>query len=222
MIVGLSEQSEGWTGWDAEYLHYGLMLTEGLRFSATVARRLRVPIYGWTRNSRNRAALFSRSVGEFAGALLLEWLRRNEETGSGTAPGGSAATAGSAQLSLERQGRRFDLSPAASGELRPSSVGEGYRTGEGFSSKSWWRALTTSDPATFTEVRVAGAIVGLSTRSGVWMDRMPSILITRFTPTAKLSPDDRLASAQRRRAPGPWTCDGRKGGCFFAIRPAIF
>ena len=71
LIVGMSEQAAGWTGWDAEYPHYGFNVDpNGFRFSATVARWLRRADPWLDAQLQNRAALFSRSIGKFARALL--------------------------------------------------------------------------------------------------------------------------------------------------------
>jgi catechol 2,3-dioxygenase-like lactoylglutathione lyase family enzyme len=76
--------------------------------------------------------------------------------------------------------------------------------------------ITTSDPGTFTEVRVAGAIVGLSIRSGKWTGRNAEYPHYAFYAEAEnFLPMIDWMRGKGVVTPGPWTRDGRKGLMYF-------
>jgi catechol 2,3-dioxygenase-like lactoylglutathione lyase family enzyme len=76
--------------------------------------------------------------------------------------------------------------------------------------------MTTSDPETFTEVRVAGAVVGLSTRGGIWTGRDAEYPHYAFSADAEnFLPMIDWLRANGVVTPGPWTRDGKKGLMYF-------
>ena len=76
--------------------------------------------------------------------------------------------------------------------------------------------MATSDPETFTEVRLAGAVVGLSTRGGVPTGRDVEYPHYAFHADAEnfLQMIEWLKS-HGVVTPGPWTRDGKKGLMYF-------
>jgi catechol 2,3-dioxygenase-like lactoylglutathione lyase family enzyme len=78
------------------------------------------------------------------------------------------------------------------------------------------KPMSTSDPETFTEVRVAGAVVGLSTRGGVPTGRDVEYPHYAFHADAEnfLQMIDWLKS-HGVVTPGPWTRDGKKALMYF-------
>jgi catechol 2,3-dioxygenase-like lactoylglutathione lyase family enzyme len=76
--------------------------------------------------------------------------------------------------------------------------------------------MATSDPETFTEVRLAGAVVGLSTRGGVSTGRNVEYPHYAFHADAEnfLQMIEWLKS-HGVVTPGPWTRDGKKGLMYF-------
>jgi catechol 2,3-dioxygenase-like lactoylglutathione lyase family enzyme len=76
--------------------------------------------------------------------------------------------------------------------------------------------ISTSDPTTFTEVRVAGAIIGLSTRSGVPTGRDAEYPHYAFYADAgNFLPMIDWLKANGVVTPGPWSRDGKKGLMYF-------
>jgi catechol 2,3-dioxygenase-like lactoylglutathione lyase family enzyme len=76
--------------------------------------------------------------------------------------------------------------------------------------------MATSDPETFTEVRLAGAVIGLSTRGGVPTGRDVEYPHYAFYADAEnfLQMIEWLNS-HGVVTPGPWTRDGKKGLMYF-------
>ena len=59
MIIGMSEQASGWTGWDDEYPHYGFNV-DGANFALAEPwlDGCGVPNYGWTRDYKTALRYF--------------------------------------------------------------------------------------------------------------------------------------------------------------------
>jgi catechol 2,3-dioxygenase-like lactoylglutathione lyase family enzyme len=76
--------------------------------------------------------------------------------------------------------------------------------------------MSTSDPETFTEVRVAGAVVGLSTRGGVPTGRDVEYPHYAFHADAEnFLPMIEWLKSHGVVTPGPWTRDGKKALMYF-------
>ena len=219
MIVGLSEQSVGWTGWNAEYPHYGFNV-EPADFTLAQAwlAGCDVPIHGWTRNYQTALLYFRDPSGNLlelyceSGFSEIKNLALGPRQGGVPLPLGELNYNWSGQVANSRLARPR-LASFAHLSVPVTNIEQAKRF---FVEVMGGEPLATSDPATFTEVRVAGAIVGLSTRSGVCTGRNAEYPHYAFHADAQnFLPLIGWLERNGVVTPGPWTRDGKKGLMYF-------
>lgn len=219
IIVGMSEQPSGWTERDAEYPHYGFNVDgENFELARHWLDSCDVPQHGWTRNYKTALLYFRDPSGN-----LLEFYCDNgyqgiKELALGPRQGGQA-------IPFKELNYRWSGKLAQPARQRPciqsfahlSLPVHDIETAKRFFTKIMGgEPLSTSDPATFTEVRVAGAIVGLSTRSGVCTRRDAEYPHYAFHADAEnFLPMIEWLKQNGVVTPGPWTRDGKKGLMYF-------
>jgi catechol 2,3-dioxygenase-like lactoylglutathione lyase family enzyme len=219
IIVGMSEQPSGWTGWEAEYPHYGLNI-DGPNFELAVPwlDRYGVPHHRWTRDYETALLYFRDPSGN-----LLELYCDSGYDGIKGLPLGPRQ--GGAPIPFGGLNYRWNANLSAATMPRPRIKSFGHlsvpcrdlaQAKRFFIEVMGGEFIPTSDPATFTEVRVAGAIVGLSTRSGVWTGRDAEYPHYAFHADAdNFLPMIEWLKANGVVTPGPWTRDGKKGLLYF-------
>src|SRR5512139_3185445 len=89
MIVGLSEQAEGWTGWDAEYPHYGFNVDpENFALAEPWLDGCGVPTHGWTRNYKTALRYFRDPSGNLLELYCEHGIPEVNSLGLGPRQGG--------------------------------------------------------------------------------------------------------------------------------------
>ena len=169
IIFGMSQQSGGWTGRTVEYPHYGLNV-DGKNFA--LARRwleaCGVPQHGWTRNYKTALLYFRDPSGNLLEIYCDSGYKGIRELALGPRQGGTP-------LPLEALRYQWNGAVGNAAE-RPRIHSFGHlsmpvsdieQSKRFFIEVMGGEPMSTSDPETFTEVRVAGAVVGLSARGGV-------------------------------------------------------
>lgn len=219
LIVGMSEQPGGWTGHDDEYPHYGFNV-DGANFA--VARPwldgCGVPDYGWTRDYKTALIYFRDPSGNLlelycdSGYDGIKSLALGPRQGGGPIPFGALNYRWSGKVAGPTLTRpRLDSFAHLSVPVHDIAQAKRF-----FIEVLGGDPVPTSDPATFTEVRVAGAIVGLSTRSGVCTGRDAEYPHYAFYADAEnFLPMIDWLRQNGVTTPGPWTRDGQKGLMYF-------
>ena len=219
IIIGMSEQSGGWTGHYDEYPHYGLNL-DGANFALAKPwlDSCDVPNYGWTRNYKTALQYFRDPSGNLIELYCDSSYEGIKELALGPRQGGQPLPLGG--LNYRWSGRVGE-----SGLPGPRVKSFGHlsmpvrdieQSKRFFVEVLGGEPMTTSDPATFTEVRVARAVVGLSTRGGVWTGRDSEYPHYAFFADAQnFLPMIDWLKANGVVTPGPWTRDGKKGLMYF-------
>ena len=219
IIIGLSEQAGGWTGHDDEYPHYGLNV-DGVNFALAKPWLdvCAVPNYGWTRNFKTALLYFRDPSGSLLELYCDNGYEGIKELALGPRQGGQP-------LALGALNYRWSGKVGAPGLPRPRVKSFGHlsvpvrdieQSKRFFIEVMGGEPMTTSDPATFTEVRVAGAVVGLSTRGGLWTGRDAEYPHYAFYADAdNFLPMIDWLKSHGVVTPGPWTRDGRKGLMYF-------
>jgi catechol 2,3-dioxygenase-like lactoylglutathione lyase family enzyme len=219
MIVGLSEQGGGWTGPDAEYPHYGFNVEPAdFALAQPWFAGCDVPTHGWTRNYKTALLYFRDPSGNLLELYCDNGFGGISSLALGPRQGGVALPL--AELNYKWSGKvansistRPRLASFAHLSVPVKDIEQAKRF---FIEVMGGEPLPTSDPATFTEVRVAGAIVGLSTRSGVWTG--PNAEYPHYAFYADGQNFLPLIDWLRCNGvvtPGPWTRDGKKGLMYF-------
>ncbi len=219
IIIGLSEQPEGWTGWDAEYPHYGLNL-DGINFALAKPwlDGCGVPNYGWTRDYKTALRYFRDPSGNLlelycdTGYDGINALELGPRQGGKPIPFGGLNYRWSFKMpDASKSCPRLKSFAHLSVPVRDIEQSKRF-----FIDVMGGQSLPTSDPGTFTEVRVAGAIVGLSTRSGACTGRNAEYPHYAFCADAEnFLPMIDWLKANGVVTPGPWTRDGKKGLMYF-------
>ena len=219
IIIGMSEQPQGWTGWDAEYPHYGFNL-EGRDFALAKPwlDGCDVPNYGWTRDYKTALRYFRDPSGNLlelycdTGYDGIKELELGPRQGGKPIPFGALNYRWSGKLPDEAMARpRLQSFAHLSVPVRDIEQSKRF-----FIEVTGGEPLPTSDPATFSEVRVAGAIVGLSTRSGACTGPNAEFPHYAFQANAEnFLPMIEWLKAHGVVTPGPWTRDGKKGLMYF-------
>ncbi|MGE5218853.1 MAG: VOC family protein, partial [Chloroflexota bacterium] len=211
IIFGMSQQSGGWTGSTVEYPHYGLNV-DGRNFA--LARRwfeaCGVPRHGWTRNYKTALLYFRDPSGNLLELYCDSGYEDIRELALGPRQGGTP-------LPLEALQYQWN---GAVGNLaeRPRIHSFGHlsmpvrdieQSKRFFIEVMGGEPVSTSDPETFTEVRVAGAVVGLSTRGGEPTGRDVEYPHYAFHADAEnFLPMIEWLQSRGVVTPGPWTRDG--------------
>ena len=219
MIIGMSEQASGWTGWNDEYPHYGFNI-DGANFALAKPwfDAWGVASYGWTRNYKTALRYFRDPSGNLLELYCDSGYDGIKDLALGPRQGGQPLPL--AALNYRWSGK---LADTPSPPLRLQSfahlsvpVRDIEQSKRFFTEVMGGDAMATSDPATFTEVRVAGAIVGLSTRGGVWTGRDAEFPHYAFHADAEnFLPMIEWLRVNGVMTPGPWTRDGKKGLMYF-------
>jgi len=219
MIVGLSEQLDGWTGWNAEYPHYGFNLDpKDFALAQPWLDGCGVPTHGWTRNYKTALLYFRDPSGNLLELYCESGYRDINNLALGPRQGGVPLPL--AALNYRWSGKIADstlprprLASFAHLSVPVKDIEQAKRF---FIKVMGGDPMATSDPATFTEVRVAGAIVGLSTRSGVWTGRNAEYPHYAFYADGEnFLPMIDWLKRNGVVTPGPWTRDGKKGLMYF-------
>ena len=132
MIVGLSEQAEGWTGWEAEYPHYGFNVdAANFALAKPWLDGCGVPTHGWTRDYKTALRYLRDPSGNLIELYCDSGYGDIKNLALGPRQGGVPLPLG--ELNYRWSGKLADshFAPPASGELRPfECAGKRYRTGE--------------------------------------------------------------------------------------------
>lgn len=218
MIIGMSEQPGGWTGTAAEYPHYGFNV-DGANFA--LARQwfesCGVPQHGWTRNYKIALLYFRDPSGNLLELYCAAGYDAIRELALGPLQGG-------VPLPLEALNYRWSGmlgNPAQRPRIESlNHLSMPVRDIE--QAKRFWidvfgaEPVKTSDPTTFTEVRLAGAIIGLSIRGGTPTGRDAEYPHYAFYADAdNFLPMIDWLKSHGVVTPGPWTRDGKKGLMYF-------
>jgi catechol 2,3-dioxygenase-like lactoylglutathione lyase family enzyme len=220
VIIGLSEQSGGWTEPDAEYPHYAFLIDgENYWLMKEWLDKHGVPNHPWTRDYKTALMYFRDPSGNLFelygdkgcegigslplgprqggppidfGGLVYQW-----DEGSGTAaqedtPRPRFSGFGHASLAVRdlEQSKRF-FTQVMGGEL-------------------------IHDVEGFAEVRIAGVIIGLSNRSGRWTAwdvEYPHYAF--FIGAQDFLPMKAWLDRNGVKTHQPWTRDGKKGLMYF-------
>jgi len=218
IIIGMSEQSGGWTGPNVEYPHYGLNV-DGRNFA--LARRwfeaCGVPQHGWTRNYKTALLYFRDPSGNLLELYCESGYDGIRELALGPRQGGVALPLQALQHDWkDRTGNHAARPRIESFSHLSMPVRDLEQSKRFFIDVLGGEPVETSDPGTFTEVRVAGAIVGLSTRGGVPTDRDAEYPHYAFHADAEnFLPMIDWLKAHGVVTPGPWTRDGKKALMYF-------
>jgi catechol 2,3-dioxygenase-like lactoylglutathione lyase family enzyme len=219
IIIGLSEQAGGWTGYNDEYPHYGLNVdATNFALGKPWLDACAVPNYGWTRNYKTALLYFRDPSGNLFELYCENGYARTKELALGPRQGGQPLPLGA--LNYHWNGKVGD-----SGAVPPRIASFGHlsmpvrdlqQAKRFFIEVMGGTPISTSDPDTFTEVRVAGAVVGLSTRGGNWTGRDVEYPHYAFHADAdSFLPMIDWLRANGVTTPGPWTRDGKKGLMYF-------
>ncbi len=222
MIVGMSEQAEGWTGWEAEYPHYGFNVdAANFALAKPWLDGWGIPSHGWTRNYQTALRYLRDPSGNLLELYCDSGYGDIKNLALGPRQGGVPLPLG--ELNYRWSGKLADcqlprprLASFAHLSVPVNDIAQAKRFcievlgGE---------PMATSDPTTFTEVRVAGAIVGLSTRSGGLhraRHRVSALRVPRRR--RKFFADGRVAQTQWRGNSGALDA-GRQEGLDVLSRP---
>jgi catechol 2,3-dioxygenase-like lactoylglutathione lyase family enzyme len=218
IVIGMAQQSCGWTGPAAEYPHYGLNI-DGNNFA--LARRwleaCGVPQHGWTRNYKTALLYFRDPSGNLLELYCSSGYQEIRELALGPRQGGTP---------LPLEALQYEWSGAVGNTAaRPRIHSFGHLSmpvRDIEQSKRFYievlggEPMATSDPETFTEVRVAGAVVGLSARGGAPTGRDAEYPHYAFYAGAEdFLPMIEWLKSHGVVTPGPWTRDGKKGLMYF-------
>src|SRR5262245_40106648 len=219
IIIGLSEQAGGWTGRDDEYPHYGLNVdAANFALGKPWLDACGVPNYGWTRNYKTALLYFRDPSGNLLELYCDRGYAAISNLALGPRQGGQPLPL--AALNYHWEGKIGD---AGLGRPRIESFGhlsmpvrDLQQSKRFFIEVMGGEPMITSDPETFTEVRVAGAVVELSTRGGECTGHSAEYPHYAFHADAK----DFMLMIEWLKAhgvvtPGPWTRDGKKGLMYF-------
>lgn len=219
MIVGVSEQPRGWTGIADEYPHYGFNV-DGDNFGLTRAwlDGCGVPNWGWTRNYKTALRYFRDPSGNLieyycdSGFGEISSLHLGPRQGGAPLPLADLNYRWSGQIAAApARGPTIDSFGHLSMPVHDLALAKKF-----FVEVLGGEPVATSDPTTFTEVRVAGAIVGLSARGGEWTGRDAEYPHYAFyADGANFLPMIDWLRQHGVVTPGPWTRDGQKGLMYF-------
>jgi catechol 2,3-dioxygenase-like lactoylglutathione lyase family enzyme len=219
MIIGMSEQSGGWTGWDDEYLHFAFDV-DGANFVAMKSwlDSWDVPAYPWTRNHKTALMYFRDPSGNLIELYCDSGYQDIARLPLGPRQGGQPLPLGELNYRWQgKQSRAHGTVPNLLGLAHLSvpcrDVDQSRRF---FVEVLGGEPVPTSDPATFAEVRIAGAILGFSTRSG--SPPRPDAEYPHyafFADAENFLPMIDWLKKQGVTTPGPWTRDGKRGLMYF-------
>jgi len=219
IIIGLCEQPGGWTGPNDEYPHYGFNVEPAdFALGESWLDGCAVPNYGWTRNHKTALRYFRDPSGNLLELYCEIGYTAIHDLALGPRQGGKP-------LPLAGLNYRWNGKVAQPALRRPKIRSFGHlsmpvrdlkQSVRFFVEVMGGEPMTTSDPETFTEVRLAGAVVGLSTRGGSWTGRDAEYPHYAFY----ADPENFLPMIDWLKAsgivvPGPWTRDGKKGLMYF-------
>jgi catechol 2,3-dioxygenase-like lactoylglutathione lyase family enzyme len=216
-VIGLSEQDGGWTGRDAEYPHYGFFVDgKDFRPMQEWLQSCGIPTHPWTRDHK-RALLYFRDPS----GNLFEMYCQSGYEGVASLPVGP-----------KQGGRPIDfagLNHEWNGSNAPASVPRPRVTGLSHislpcrdveqSKRFYTRVLggeLALDTDGFAEVRLGGALIGMSREKSGWTGWNAEFPHYAFFAEA----EDFLPMIEWLRKNGvnttePWTRDGVKGLAYF-------
>ena len=219
IIIGMSEQAGGWTRESDEYPHYGLNV-DAANFGLGQAwfDSCGVPNYGWTRNYKTALRYFRDPSGNLLELYCESGFDGIENLALGPRQGGQP-------LPLKELNYRWSGRVGTDVQQRPVIESFGHlsmavrdiaQAKQFFVEVMGGEPMTTSDPKTFTEVRVAGAVIGLSVRGGEWTGRDAEYPHYAFHADGEnFLPMIEWLQSNGVVTPGPWTRDGKKGLMYF-------
>ncbi len=215
-VIGLSEQTAGWTGWDAEYPHYAFFI-EGNDYwpMKEWLESCGVPTHPWTRDHK-KALLYFR---EPSGNLFEIYCEKNYPAAAslplGPKQGGRPIDF--AGLNHEWEGKTAPVGkrPPLTGFSHMSIPCRDLEQSKRFFTQVMGGDLV-HDVEGFAEVRVAGVIIGLSQQKGGWTGWDAEFPHYAFFAEA----EDFLPMLDWLRKNGvktteAWTRDGIKGLAYF-------
>jgi catechol 2,3-dioxygenase-like lactoylglutathione lyase family enzyme len=219
LIVGMSEQPGGWTGRDAEYPHYAFDIDgENYDLMKLWLDGYGVPNHQWTRDYKTALMYFRDPSGNLLELYCDSGYDGIKSLPLGPKQGGQAIPFGGLNY-------RWNGKSAATAQRRPRLKSFSHmsipcrdfeQTKRFFVEVLSGEIVPTSNPALFTEVRVAGTIVGLAPRDGGWTGPNHEYPHYGFHADA----DNFLPMIDWLKyngviTPGPWTRDGKKGLMYF-------
>lgn len=221
MIIGLSEQPQGWTGWDAEYPHYAfnidgpnyLLMKEWLDSYG-------VPNHPWTRDRKTALMYFRDPSGNLLELYCNQGYDGIMSLPLGPKQGGRPIPFGDLnyQWNSERMtagAQRKIQQPCFTAFSHLSIPCRDLEQAKRFFTHVMGGELVLDNQG-FAEARVAGAIIGFSERTEGWTGRDVEFPHYAFFAT----PEDFLPMVTWLRQSGvttsePWTRDGIKGLTYF-------
>ena len=189
MILGLSEQSQGWTAPDHEYPHYAFYL-DGLNFQRMIRclDHHRVPHYPYRRDPI--ALVYFRDP---SGNLFELYCDSGYEKIASLPPaprrGGPPIDFRSLNYSWKQDGSAGESSSAEKPELSGFAHASLYCRDLAHTKKFFTKVMDGElihDVDGFAEVRVAGVIIGITIRPGTTTGLVLNILTMRFLSNRKI------------------------------------
>ena len=221
VIIGLAEQTGGWTGWDAEYPHYAFFI-DGKNYwpMKEWLESCGISTHPWTRDHK-KALLYFRDP---SGNLFEIYCEKGYE-GVASLPVGlkqGGRPIDFAGLNYEWNGKTAPISSRMEGRM-PHFTGFSHMSlpcRDLEQSKRFFTQVmggeVVHDVEGFAEVRVAGLIIGLSQQEAGWTGWDAEFPHYAFF----AEEEDFLPMVERLRKNGvkttePWTRDGVKGLTYF-------
>jgi catechol 2,3-dioxygenase-like lactoylglutathione lyase family enzyme len=217
IIIGMSEQSGGWTGSEAEYPHYAFNIA-GTNYDLMKAclERNGVPHHPWTRDYKTALMYFRDPSGN-----LLELYCEKGYDGIQALPVGPKQ--GGQPIPFGALNYQWGAGRSAPTTQKPCFTGFSHMSvpcRDLEQAKRFFVQVMGGDLILdndgFAEVRVAGAIVGLAPREGGWTGREAEYPHYGFNADAEnFLPMVEWLERNGVKTPGPWTRDGKKGLMYF-------
>jgi catechol 2,3-dioxygenase-like lactoylglutathione lyase family enzyme len=217
MIIGMSEQTGGWTGWDAEYPHYAFN-TDGANYDL-MKRWLEgygIPHHSWTRDHKTALMYFRDPSGNLFELYCVGGYDGIRSLPLGPKQSGQPIPFGGLNYRWNGQSTAAkDARPCFHSFSHLSIPCRDLEMAKRFFVHVMGGELVL-DLDGFAEVRVAGAIVGLSPRAGDWTGGHAEFPHYAFYADGEnFLPMIGWLKQNGVTTPGPWTRDRKKGLMYF-------
>ena len=217
IIIGMSEQSGGWTGWAAEYPHYAFNI-DGPNYELMKSwlDGFGVPNHAWTRDYKTALMYFRDPSGNLLELYCDKGYADIKSLPLGPKQGGKP---------IPFAALNYQWSGKSAGQNRPRPRFTGFshmsvpcrdlEQAKRFFIQVMGGDLILDNEG-FAEVRVAGAIVGLAPRDGGWTGTDAEFPHYGFFADGEsFLPMVDWLQRHGVKTPGPWTRDGKKGLMYF-------
>jgi len=217
IIIGMSQQSGGWTGWEAEYPHYAFNI-DGENYDLMKAwlDGNGVPNHPWTRDYKTALMYFRDPSGNLLELYCDQGYDGIKALPVGPKQGGQPIPFGALNYQWDSNGSAPTMEkPRFTGFSHMSVPCRDLEQAKRFFVRVMGGDLILDNNG-FAEVRVAGAIVGLAPREGGWTGREAEYPHYGFFADAQnFLPMVDWLKRNGVKTPGPWTRDGKKGLMYF-------